>query len=199
MLMLCGRSATGKTAIRNKLVEYYHYRPIITYTTRPMRFFERDGVDYHFISKREFKVLKFFGFFAETTEYKVANGDTWYYGTSKESLKDGNGVLIVNPDGLKNLNKYLKKKNINAFSVLIKSPMDVLKKRLENRGDNRDEIRRRMMADDKDFNRISYHVNSIVTNDGTKPLRIIAKQIMSEHSAYMKRKLIDKKKGDYDE
>lgn len=99
MLLLCGKTATGKNTIQNELIKM-GMKSVVTYTTRPSREGEIDGIDYHFITKEEFFRKKEQNFFAETTSYDVATGDKWYYGSAVEDLTDDKAI-IVNPHGLK--------------------------------------------------------------------------------------------------
>ena len=55
MIILLGKSASGKDTIVRKLVEQREYKRIITWTTRPMRPGEKEGVTYHYTSEDEFK------------------------------------------------------------------------------------------------------------------------------------------------
>ena len=48
MIVLIGESASGKSSIERCLVEDYGYNKIVSYTTRPPRAGEVDGIDYHF-------------------------------------------------------------------------------------------------------------------------------------------------------
>ena len=49
---IMGKSCSGKTVFFNKLLadKGLHLNPIVTYTTRPMRRNEKEGVEYHFIT-----------------------------------------------------------------------------------------------------------------------------------------------------
>ena len=96
MLILVGHSASGKTEIANELRRDYNMKKIITYTTRPMRINETNGIDYHFVSEEDFLKLKENNFFVETT---IFNG--YYYGSSRDSVKD-DAVVILDPMGLQN-------------------------------------------------------------------------------------------------
>ena len=51
--VLIGKSATGKDTLYRKLLEdaRIDFRPIITYTTRPIRKGEQNGVEYFFRTK----------------------------------------------------------------------------------------------------------------------------------------------------
>ena len=57
MLILVGHSASGKTEIANELKRDYDMKKIITYTTRPIRVNEVNGIDYHFVTEEEFLKL----------------------------------------------------------------------------------------------------------------------------------------------
>ena len=53
LTFIMGKTCSGKTRIVEELCKKYGYHKLVTYTTRPMRKAERDGVDYHFISAKE--------------------------------------------------------------------------------------------------------------------------------------------------
>lgn len=156
MIAILGKTCAGKDTVKKELIKMGLY-PIVTYTTRPKRKGEKRGQTYHYINKFIFKLLKRFNFFAETTSYNVANGDTWYYGTAKKDLYD-NGVLIVNPDGIREINKI----SDNVVSFFLDVSEDTIKKRLVQRGDNPDEASRRISADNIDFENIEKHVDYVL-------------------------------------
>lgn len=103
MILLAGKTCSGKSTIVKELLKI-GMKDVVTYTTRPPRKNEVDGVSYHFISSKEFLEKEKQGFFAETTSYNVASGETWYYGSALEDLTDDK-VIIVNPHGLKQIQK----------------------------------------------------------------------------------------------
>ena len=148
LLAICGKSGSGKTTLLYYL-EQLGFERIVTYTTRPKRPGEEDDITYHYIDKDLFNKLNESHFFAETTSYYVNGGDKWFYGTANEDLKsDKDQVLIVNPDGLATLRQF----KVPMIAFYIDVPDFELRKRLEKRGDNKDEIKRRLMADEEDFN-----------------------------------------------
>lgn len=169
MLLLCGKTASGKDTTRAELIKL-GMKPIITYTTRPMRENEEDGVAYHFVSKERFNELDFEGFFAETTSYNVASGDTYYYGTPLNALEK-DSVVIENPDGLK---KLIKLKELNPVVVYITCDESMIWNRLRLRGDDNSEARRRINADDEDFADIMDYVDLSIKNDQNIPISVLA-------------------------
>ena len=106
------------------------------------------------------------GFFAETTSYNVASGETWYYGTAKEDL-DEDSVIIVNPEGFKSLKQD---KSLNIMSFYLKVNDAVIVNRLSKRGDDTYESVRRIIADHYDFEGIEEQVDFVLKNDiGIEP------------------------------
>ena len=162
MLVLTGKTCSGKDTIKKELIKM-GMKPIVTYTTRPMRDGEIDGETYHFISRESFLRKVKDGFFVECTYYNVANGETWFYGSSYEDYID-DGVIILNPNGLKDL-IYLNDYKPLVFYIMADD--EIIEKRLINRGDNKDEAKRRLQADFIDFKDIAKMYDAAIHNNGT--------------------------------
>ena len=174
MIILTGKTSTGKDSILKELVRICGMKPIISHTTRPMRTGETDGVEYHFISTEEFLKKKEEGFFAETTSYNVVNNDTWYYGVAKNNLAEEDSVIILNPSGLKFLRQQ---PDLDMTVFYIHSNEDVIRERLIKRGDNPLEAERRLAADNEDFKDIENYYNYAIENNGRKSPTILAEEI----------------------
>lgn len=176
MIVLCGRSCSGKDTIKKELINR-GYHNIVRYTTRPIREGEVDGVDYHFVTEDQFHDIMFHENpdmrFVETECYQVANGDFWYYGTRKSDLQC-NAVITANPNSL---NKILAVEEANPFVFYIHANSNVLRSRSIDRGDNRDEAERRMKADDADFARILDVVDFVIKNDGDFAPIVVSRMI----------------------
>lgn len=165
MIILIGKTASGKTLIREELIRR-GYSGIITYTNRPIRKGEKQDVTYHFISEEEFKQKINDNFFAEYKTYDTVFGK-WYYGSALEDLENGadKSVIILTPDGYRDVIDKLSKKPI---SIYIYANNSTIKKRLKKRGDNKDEAQRRIEHDNEDFKDVENMVDKIVyNNDGT--------------------------------
>ena len=162
MLCLVGMTCTGKTTLLDALVHKFGYERLVSFTTRPMRDGEVEGVNYHYISDEQFEKLNKDGFFAETTSYNVANGETWKYGTAKKDLTDDK-IVILNPYGLKELRKD---KSLNIVAFYLFASHGEIWNRLRQRGDSSDEAARRIEADKKDFEDIIEYVDFGINTDG---------------------------------
>ena len=159
MIVLVGESASGKSSIERFLVDNYEYKKVVSYTTRPPRDGEIDGVDYHFIDVEKFLKLKTEDFFAETAKYRE-----WYYGTAKEDCTDDK-IAVLTPHGLRQVSKL---DDISVTSFYINVPRrDRLIKILQ-RGDNIEEAYRRSLSDVGQFDGIEDDVDYIINNDGYK-------------------------------
>lgn len=112
IISLTAPSSAGKDYIQNMLVSDCNFKRIVSYTSRPKRVGEVDGREYHFISDSEMKQMISNNELVEYREYKVASGDTWYYGIAKNTLEealadDFNYVVIVDYKGLKTIDNYM--------------------------------------------------------------------------------------------
>lgn len=162
MIVLCGGCCAGKTTLLDVLVDEFGYNRLITYTTRPMREGEVEDLSYHFITDEQFDKLNNDGFFAETTSYNVANGETWKYGTAKKDLTNDK-IVILNPYGLKEIRKD---KSLNIIAFYLFASHGEIWNRLRKRGDSSDEAARRIEADKKDFEDILDYVDFAINTDG---------------------------------
>ena len=161
-----GKASTGKDTLTKMLSETLELPIALSFTTRPMRVGEKQGVEYNFISDDDFWDLHGCDLLAEYTSYEVASGETWHYGLTKEELETAEYVLvIVNPDGFKQLTEIYGDK---VCSILIDAPADVRIKRYLDRDivteEKAEECCRRFLADNKDFKDIS--TNHCITNVG---------------------------------
>lgn len=160
MLVIIGESASGKSTLQDLICKTFNHKKVVTYTTRPIRKGEVDGVSYHYISDEEFKRLKNEDFFVETSEY---NG--WHYGTPINEctdLLDTNAVLT--PSGL----RKLKKRGIKVVSIYLKVDRRSRLMKILNRGDNIEEAYRRNLSDVGQFDGVENEVDYVIVNTGYK-------------------------------
>ena len=174
LIIIAGKSGSGKDAVVNELCRR-GYKRIKTYTTRPMRQHESQGNPYYFISEKEFKEKESKGFFLETKEYNTVKG-VWYYGSPrKELLSQKNNIenrlIILTPSGIEDFTKESCNKKINAKIIYLRANSGTIMKRLKRRGDNPDEIMRRIEKDENDFVAFEYFADKCIYNNGGTDLR----------------------------
>ena len=116
---ITGCGGIGKdTILTNLLVKNRKLKPIISTTSRPMRWGEVKGVQYNFVSKEKAQEMLNNNDFIEHRIYNVIGQDnkkdTWIYGIAKDSIdlnSDNNYIVIVDYQGRKELEKYLENNN----------------------------------------------------------------------------------------
>ena len=174
-IAICGQTATGKNFIVNKLLEYYPHKlnRIVSYTTRPPRANEVDGVDYHFITEEEFKKSIEDN---EFLEWKVFNN--WYYGTSLDSLsKDKINIGVFNPAGIRSLLQHPEAEVI-VFKIFCGDKNRLLRQLNRESNPNVDEIIRRYYADKEDFTNLEFEYTLFI-NETSKHLKENVKKLQS--------------------
>jgi len=142
MILLVGASASGKTELAKLLMKKYGIQKVITTTTRAKREGEVDGVDYFFVSKERFLEKIKNDDFVEYTKY---NGN--YYGSTKDQVGN-NKCVVCDTQGLEAYNK-LNNKNIITF--YLRSDEETRYKRMLQRGDDLEDIKRRIENDRKQY------------------------------------------------
>lgn len=158
-VVLCGPSCSGKTTIKERLIEM-GYNPSVSYTTRNMRENEIEARDYHFISRERFEELIEQGFFFE---YDDVFGD--YYGTSFLDFETKQ-VFILTPKAI----SKLKDSNFLESTLVIHltAPLSVRIKRSSERGDSMKKILERVLRDRKTFSDFCSYDLSLDTEENAE-------------------------------
>lgn len=174
--VLVGRTSSGKDLIASKLTNFGLKR-VATYTTRPMRKDEKQGENYHYITRQEFETLISSGFFAEWRSYDTVDG-LWYYGSSVDSYDtDEDKIIILNPDGFRQIKKYLDTDMVK--SIYVYSNIKTIRNRLKKRGDKKEEVERRIEHDLADFKGLENEVDKIVYNNEDDNIDEVVSKILS--------------------
>ena len=158
IIVLVGESASGKSTIEKELANNHGYQKIISYTTRPPRINEVDGIDYHFVTDEKFEELSRNYFFCEVGKYRG-----WNYGSSIEDCKRDRMVAVLTPHGLRQVEKI---KGLDIVSFYISVPIRERLIKILQRGDEINECFRRSMSDVGMFDGIEDDVDFIIKNDG---------------------------------
>jgi guanylate kinase len=169
IIILMGKSGSGKSTIMNYIINNYNYDPIITHTTRPIRENERNGIDYIFDDEITFKKDIANNKYIEWRKYNTkvnTENNIWYYGTQKFILdKNKNYIVILDIKGSKAFKTYYKGL---CYTFYINSSDSIRKKRAILRGSfDITEWRRRLQSDEKDFDisKITENTDCIVNNE----------------------------------
>lgn len=163
LYIISAPSGAGKTSlVKGLMADAEDIAVSVSHTTRKMRDGEQDGVDYHFIEQQDFLNMVSAGAFLEHA--KVFDN---YYGTSQQhveqQLLQGQDVILeIDWQGARQVRKQFEQ----SLSIFILPPSSqALRERLQNRGQDNEEIINRRMKDA--VNEMSHYAefDYIIVND----------------------------------
>jgi len=132
LIIVSAPSGAGKTTLAGEALKRDNLvRTSVSYTSRPPRACEEEGVHYHFVSRAEFEAMIANGDFLEWAE---VHGNL--YGTSRRFVEDARAagfdvILTIDIQGAAQARKLFP----DAIGVFIMPPsLDALVERLGNRG-----------------------------------------------------------------
>ena len=164
LLVLSAPSGGGKTTIAKKLLQA---RKDLGYsvsaTTRATRNGERDGEDYHFLSREEFERRRDRGEFLEWAEYGAQ-----LYGTLKREIdrifgEGRHAVLDIEIEGARQIRRNFP----NSLQVFVLPPSaDVLVERLKRRNtENPELLRKRLTHASEELAAVAEYDYAVVNED----------------------------------
>ena len=190
LVILSGVSGAGKDTVKEELMN--KMEDVITlpsYTSREPRDGEQEGVEYHFISKDEFKdrIEK-----NEFYEYDVHHEN--YYGTSRRLMNEKieSGKIIIKDievNGTENLINILKNE-IKLITIFLKVDEQELRSRLEKRGESKESIDLRLSRLEYEESKIGLYDYVIKNDDLEKTVDIIMTILKNEKRLEKRRKRV---------
>lgn len=185
IIVLLGASGSGKSTIEHELATHHGFEKIISYTTREPRGGEVNGKEYYFTNNETFNAMRKDGLFAEYDEYSQDR----LYGTLVSDYTEGNKVVVLTPNGLRQLRQNCS--NHNIFTVLVNASLGTRVKRYIDRCgvnnftfDDKNEIAARVERDFSMFLGLEREVNLVVDNNEGTYINDVIKQILDTERRY---------------
>lgn len=153
-----GKSASGKDSLFRRLFETsgLGFKPLVTYTTRPIREGEKEGVEYHFTDIAGMRSLEDKGRIIESRVYHTVHGD-WYYFTADDGSIDigsDNYLMVSTPEAYVKLRDYYGTEHVHPIYIEVEDGLR-LSRALERERMQKEpkykELCRRFLADSEDF------------------------------------------------
>lgn len=178
LFIVSAPSGTGKTTLCNAILQALSdLEYSISYTTRPPRKGEQEGVAYHFIPKDVFREkIKS----NEWAEWAEVHGN--FYGTStkvlEDTLKRGKDILLdIDVQGAKKLRSRFP----DAILIFVMPPsFEELEKRLSHRGTDSAESIARRLEDAKQEMKEANFYDVVITNGDLSVAIAELKQVIEE-------------------
>jgi guanylate kinase len=179
LFIVSAPSGTGKTTLVERLVQVVpNLRMSRSYTSRPMRAGERDGVDYNFISRERFDAMVRDGAFLE---WATVFGHA--YGTSAADtealLTAGHDVvLVIDVQGA----RQVRSRGIETVGIFVLPPSAAtLEQRLRGRSkDSEEQIRRRLEVACREVGEYSQYEYVVINDDVGRAVERLAAIVRAE-------------------
>lgn len=154
---LLGKSSSGKDSIFKLLLDDKRLglKPIVTYTTRPIRDSETNGVEYFFIDDQTMEQYKQEGKVIEFRTYNTVHGK-WTYSTINDGqfASDDNYLLITTLEAYKHIRKFFKEGTVVPLYIDVDDGIRLdraLQRERQQTNPKYAELCRRFLADSLDF------------------------------------------------
>lgn len=158
LYVVMGKSATGKDTIYRKLIQKKELglRPVVPYTTRPIREGEQNGENYFFVTADRMEELERQGRVIERRSYETVHG-IWHYFTADDGqidLSHGNYLMIGTLEAYEKIRAYYGKEAVIPLYIQVEDGLR-LSRALERERQQSEpryaEMCRRFLADQEDF------------------------------------------------
>ena len=155
---IMGKSASGKDTLYRRLLEEkeLQLKPLIPYTTRPIRSGEAEGVEYHFTDLAGLQALEAKGKVVEQRCYHTVHGD-WYYFTVDDGnldLENDSYLGIGTLPAFEKMRNYFGEKAVIPIYVSVDDGVRLERALMRERTQKEPkykEMCRRFLADEEDF------------------------------------------------
>lgn len=158
LFVLMGKSASGKDTIYKRLLgdERVSLKTIVPYTTRPIRQGEKEGVEYHFVSREKFLEMKESKQVIESRDYQTVHG-VWSYFTAfdEQFLGEEDNYLMINTlEGYEQIRDYFGEDKVVPLYIYVEDGVRLARALERERSQSvpkYEEMCRRFLADAEDF------------------------------------------------
>lgn len=158
LVYLMGKSSSGKDTIYKELLNTpeLKLKKVVLYTTRPIRYNEKEGVQYHFVDEDKYKELLNSGKVIEDRSYNTYHG-VWRYFTLDDGmidLENHNYLIIGTLESFLKTADYYNRKNVLPVYLEIDDGIRLqraLNREMMQENPKYEEMCRRFLADTEDF------------------------------------------------
>ncbi len=173
IFIVMGKSATGKDTVYRQVMAACgeQAKSIVTYTTRPMRDGETEGVDYHFTTDADVECFRESGKIIELRTYQTMHGPWHYYTVDDGQIDQSSDQRYVIINTLEAYTQYVK---YFGNDVIVPIYIEISERERIHRALKREdeqeypkyaELCRRFLADEEDFSEAKLQAAGIVSEN----------------------------------
>lgn len=159
LILVVGKTCSGKDYVAHHIESKYGFHRIVSYTTRPMRVDDKEGVSHYFISEEQANEYSPCDMFA----YTEING--YKYFTLRSQIANKDVVYVIDPNGIKDIDAL----GVPYSVLYIDVPEAIIRKRAYSRGDSTLLVEARLGAEREQFDTYKAEHDDIylIKNTGT--------------------------------
>lgn len=157
LFVIMGKSASGKDTLYRLIMERHpELRPVVPYTTRPIRAGEKEGREYHFVTDETLHRMERENRVVECRCYETVKGP-WNYFTADDgqiNLGEANSCLISTLEGYIGIRNFYGAQQVVPLYIAVDDFVRIdrsLKREKEQKNPCVAEVCRRFLADEADF------------------------------------------------
>lgn len=157
LFVIMGKSASGKDTLYRLIMERHpELRPVVPYTTRPIRAGEKEGREYHFVTDETLHRMEKENRVVECRCYETVKG-LWNYFTADDgqiNLEEANSCLISTLEGYIGIRNFYGAGQVVPLYIAVDDFVRMdrsLKREMEQKNPCVAEVCRRFLADEADF------------------------------------------------
>lgn len=153
---IMGKSSSGKDTIYKKLLEdkEINLKQIVSYTTRPIREGEVDGVEYNFCTREEKEAMLQAGKIIEIRSYDTVHGVWDYFTADDGQIGEDDCALIGTLVTYEKLQEHFSKEQVIPIYINVEDGIRLqraLSREMQEAKPKYEEMCRRFLADSEDF------------------------------------------------
>ena len=168
IVLLCGKSGSGKTTVANYLEEKYGWKSVVSYTDRAMRSPDEKG--HIFVTPERFDMIPR----KEMVAYTEFSGHRY---CATRAQVESSDIYVIDPRGILEFKERYKGSKTPVIIYLSASDK-LLSFRMQARGDSEDEVLKRIAHDRKAFRGAAKMADRRISVSGKTP-EDIAKAIIA--------------------
>lgn len=147
IIAIVGKTSSGKDTVARFLAKKYEIPMVVSYTTRPKREKETDGVEHYFISEEQMQtILQKEDIIAYTKNEQTGIE----YCASLQGMTHDPMIYIINPDGIAWM-KENGKGDFTLTTIYVNCPEEIIRQRALQRGDIPEVFEKRLASEREEF------------------------------------------------
>lgn len=188
LFVVSAPSGTGKTTVVDRLVERApRLTRSLSYTCRPPRAGETDGVDYNFVSRPRFEAMVREDAFLEWADIFGNLYGTGRHDTERALAAGADLVLVIDVQGARQVRQRLADRAVEIF--VLPPSFDVLASRLRSRNkDTEEAITRRLATASREVGAVDEYDYVVINDDLDRCVSEIEAIVTAERARLVRRR-----------